>query len=86
MLDDETSVERQGSAAGDQEGLAEAHLPHQLGRDPEGEDDQAYELKEATGPVAPGLGGRRLGGGWRRPGLPPRGSDTVASLGHEVPR
>ena len=53
-------IERQGAAAGDQEGLAEAHLPHQLGCDPEREDEQSDELEQSTGPVSPGQGDRLL--------------------------
>jgi hypothetical protein len=86
MLYDETDIEREGAAAGDQEGLTQAYLPHELGCDPEGEDDQPHELEEATGPISPGQGSRRLARGCLRTGLPPGRSGTVASLGHGVPR
>ena len=54
MLNHEADIEDQGPGPRDEQRLAQPDPAHKLGGDPEGEDEQADELKQPADAVTPG--------------------------------
>jgi hypothetical protein len=71
MLDHEPDIKYEGSGPGDEQRLTQPNPTHQLGSDPERQDQQADELEQAAQAVSPRQG--------RALGLPDRRRIRVAT-------